>query len=130
MGKSCLGAHIRIKNSCLIAQLYYARLFLCLIQSCVYIEIFWSFFWTIRSRARKHDFYTNFFFLKKNLHSYTSLWFMYFFSRYKMFMQYYFILLCQPLTGIDNLQKLHCMQQNDVMHGGNLQLSNTIGWTH
>ena len=45
-----------------------------------------------------------------------------------MIMQYYFILFCQPSTVIDNLQKLHYMQQNDVIHEGNitLQLSNTI----
>jgi len=44
-------------------------------------------------------------------------------------MQYYFILLCQPSTRTRNLQKLHCMQQNDVMRGGNniLQFFNTIG---
>jgi len=52
-----------------------------------------------------------------------------FFLLYKMFMQYYFILLCQPSMGTDNLQKLYYMQQNDVIHEGNntLQLSNTIG---
>jgi len=54
---------------------------------------------------------------------------MHFSHWYKMFMQYYFILLCQPSTGIDNLQKLHCMQQNDIMYRGNniLQFFNTIG---
>jgi len=51
-----------------------------------------------------------------------------FFLLYKMFMQYYFILFWQFSMGIDNLQKLHCMQQNDVIHEENitLQLSNTI----
>ena len=112
--------YFRMKKSCLVARYQYAAtFFLSYTKSYVWKRLF------AKSRARKHDFHINF--LKKKLIviRHYDLWI---FSLYEMFIQYYFILFCQSSTGTDNLQKLHCMQQNDVIHEGNitLQLSNTI----
>jgi len=115
-----------IKKSCLVARLQNVTLFLSHTKSCVWTRFFGVFFFG-RCHARKHDLYINFF--KKKKPSQIHFIMIYaLFSRYEMFMQYYFILLCQPSTGTDNLQKLHCMQQNDIIYGGNstLQFFNTI----